>query len=147
MHQRDFTVSAMVSITFMRNQNTSCIFLKGYVNLTHLYCSYHLARRHGPKGTWRDHARIPIWIFQGSHYYWFVGKRNWCPTSLPCNQLWPSNQSRKLHSQVTFFIEIRTTITKFQKLSHKIFSSNIYMFITELVVVDDSAEKELQSTS
>ena len=71
------------------------------------------AWRHGPKRTWRDHARIQIWIFQSSHYHWFVGKRNWCTASLPCNQLRSSNQSWKLHSQVRFTLAGLQTRTNF----------------------------------
>ena len=107
-----------------------------------------VAWRHGPKRTWRDHARIPIWIFQSSHYHWFVGKRNWCTASLPCNQLRSSNQSWKLHSQVRFTLAgLQTGIIQQQYNKIKKHCNNIHFSIAELVVVDDLAEKVLRLTS
>ena len=99
-----------------------------------------LARRHGPKGTWRHHARIPIRILSCSYHHWLVGSWYWCPTSVPCHQLWLAHQQRKLHSQVCNFTYYRVSIQGLVKISK---NSNFAIFEMFTWINDDKLEQLL----
>ena len=99
-----------------------------------------LARRHGPKGTWRHHARIPIRILSCSYHHWLVGSWYWCPTSVPCHQLWLAHQQRKLHSQVCNFTYYRVSKQGLVKISKNL---NFAFFEIFTRINDDKLEQLL----
>ena len=59
-----------------------------------------IARRHGPEGTRRDHARVPFGLFPRPHHHRLARKRHRRPASLTRHQLRLAHQQRELYSQV-----------------------------------------------